>query len=38
MFGDIGHGFIIFAAALMMILGERKMAKADMGEVCVKLF
>ena len=33
MFGDIGHGFIIFVAAILMILAERKMAKADSGEV-----
>ena len=34
MFGDIGHGAIIFAAALYMILAERKLAKSDLGEVC----
>lgn len=34
MFGDIGHGFIIFIAAALMILFERKLAKADLGEVC----
>lgn len=33
MFGDIGHGFIIFVAAVLMILAERKMAKSDLGEV-----
>ena len=33
MFGDIGHGFIIFFAALWMILSERKLAKMDLGEV-----
>lgn len=33
MFGDIGHGFITFVAALIMILFERKLAKADMGEI-----
>ena len=33
MFGDIGHGFIIFIAALAMILFERKLAKADLGEI-----
>ncbi|KAF8520194.1 H+-ATPase subunit [Hysterangium stoloniferum] len=38
MFGDIGHGFIIFVAALMMILGERKMAKADLGEIIGTFF
>lgn len=33
MFGDIGHGFIIFISAALMILFERKLAKADLGEV-----
>ena len=33
MFGDIGHGFIIFSAALYMIFAERRLAKADLGEV-----
>jgi V-type H+-transporting ATPase subunit a len=33
MFGDIGHGFIIFVAAVLMILAEKKMAKIDLGEV-----
>ncbi|KIM87414.1 hypothetical protein PILCRDRAFT_276058 [Piloderma croceum F 1598] len=33
MFGDIGHGFIIFVAAVLMILFERQMAKADLGEI-----
>ena len=33
MFGDIGHGFIIFVAALYMILAERRLAKQDLGEV-----
>lgn len=37
MFGDIGHGTIIFVAALYMILAERKLAKADLGEVCLLL-
>jgi V-type H+-transporting ATPase subunit a len=35
MFGDIGHGFIILAAAVYMILAERKLAKMDLGEVCL---
>ncbi|KAJ7784545.1 V-type ATPase, V0 complex, 116kDa subunit family [Mycena metata] len=35
MFGDIGHGFIIFFAALYMIMVEKKWAKADLGEVCI---
>ena len=33
MFGDIGHGFIIFLAAVFMILNERKWARAQLGEV-----
>ena len=33
MFGDIGHGFIILVAAILMILFERQMAKADLGEI-----
>jgi len=33
MFGDIGHGFITFATASIMILMERKLAKADLGEI-----
>ena len=35
MFGDIGHGTIIFLAAVYMILAEKKLAKADLGEVRV---
>jgi len=37
MFGDIGHGTIILLTALYMILAERKLAKADLGEVRVLL-
>ena len=37
MFGDLGHGAIIFFAALYMILSERKLAKADLGEVSIQL-
>ncbi|KZT24035.1 H+-ATPase subunit [Neolentinus lepideus HHB14362 ss-1] len=33
MFGDIGHGFITFTAAILMILFERKLAKSDLGEI-----
>lgn len=33
MFGDIGHGFITFVAALTMILMERRMMKSNLGEV-----
>jgi vacuolar-type H+-ATPase subunit I/STV1 len=36
MFGDLGHGFIIFCAALYMIWVEKRWAKADLWEVgCV---
>jgi len=33
MFGDIGHGFIIFIAALYMILSEKRLRSQPMGEV-----
>lgn len=35
MFGDIGHGFIIFFAALFLVLREKTLVKKDYGEVCV---
>ncbi|KAG6880566.1 V-type proton ATPase subunit a3 [Termitomyces sp. T159_Od127] len=38
MFGDIGHGFIIFSAALYMILAERKLARQDLGEIMGQFF
>ncbi|KAK0210190.1 V-type ATPase, V0 complex, 116kDa subunit family [Desarmillaria ectypa] len=38
MFGDIGHGFIIFFAALYMILAERKLSKMDLGEIFGQFF
>ncbi|KAJ7749299.1 V-type ATPase, V0 complex, 116kDa subunit family [Mycena maculata] len=38
MFGDIGHGFIIFCAALYMIMVEKKWAKADLGEIIGQFF
>ncbi|THH06116.1 hypothetical protein EW145_g4310 [Phellinidium pouzarii] len=33
MFGDIGHGTIILASALGMILSERKLKHVDLGEI-----
>ena len=38
MFGDIGHGFLMFLAALMMVLFEKKMAKYDGGEIFETFF
>jgi vacuolar-type H+-ATPase subunit I/STV1 len=38
MFGDIGHGAIIFLAALYMIIREKKLGKEDTGEVCRRVF
>ncbi|KAG6873289.1 hypothetical protein C0995_000724 [Termitomyces sp. Mi166 len=38
MFGDIGHGFIIFCGALYMILAERKLARLDLGEIMGQFF
>ncbi|KAK0552434.1 H(+)-transporting V0 sector ATPase subunit a [Tilletia horrida] len=32
MFGDIGHGILMFLAALTMVLWEKKLAKAKVGE------
>lgn len=33
MFGDMGHGFLMFLAALYVVLNERKLAKFDGGDV-----
>ncbi|KAJ7272883.1 V-type ATPase 116kDa subunit family-domain-containing protein [Mycena rebaudengoi] len=38
MFGDIGHGFILFCAALYMITVERQWAKADLDEIVGQFF
>jgi V-type H+-transporting ATPase subunit a len=33
MFGDLGHAIITVTAAVLMIFNEKKMAKADLGEI-----
>ncbi|GMM51209.1 H(+)-transporting V0 sector ATPase subunit A [Starmerella bacillaris] len=33
MFGDIGHGFLMFLAALLVVLNERKLARYQGGDV-----
>jgi len=33
MFGDLGHGFLMFLAALVIVLNEKKLAKVDGGDV-----
>ncbi|KAG2138976.1 V-type ATPase, V0 complex, 116kDa subunit family [Suillus clintonianus] len=38
MFGDIGHGFIIFFAALYMILNEKRWAKQELDEILGQFF
>ncbi|CEL54550.1 V-type H+-transporting ATPase subunit I [Rhizoctonia solani AG-1 IB] len=38
MFGDLGHGFIAFAAALAMILFEKKLLRVDLGEIIGTFF
>ncbi|KAL1659387.1 V-type ATPase, V0 complex, 116kDa subunit family [Schizophyllum commune] len=38
MFGDIGHGFIIFTAALLMILFERKLGRSELDEITGQFF
>jgi V-type H+-transporting ATPase subunit a len=35
MFGDIGHGFLATLAGVVMVMYERKLAKAGLGEVSV---
>ncbi|KAG6820474.1 hypothetical protein H0H93_016770 [Arthromyces matolae] len=35
MFGDIGHGFILFSFALYMILSERKLARKELDEASI---
>ncbi|KAF5349614.1 hypothetical protein D9756_009012 [Leucocoprinus leucothites] len=38
MFGDIGHGIIILCAAIYWITNERRLAKADLGEIVGQFF
>ncbi|RDB24228.1 V-type proton ATPase subunit a [Hypsizygus marmoreus] len=38
MFGDIGHGFLLFSAALYMVLAERKLGRMDLGEIIGQFF
>lgn len=38
MFGDVGHGTIMFLAALSMCVYERKLAKAGLGEIFEMFF
>jgi len=38
MFGDIGHGFIAFLAAAVMILYEKKLSKAGLNEIIETFF
>jgi len=38
MFGDIGHGFLMFLAALLLVIYEKKLAKYDGGEIFETFF
>lgn len=38
MFGDLGHGFIAFLAAVAMIMFEKRLARADLGEIIGTFF
>lgn len=38
MFGDLGHATIVVVTAVAMILAERRMAKADLGEIIGTFF
>ena len=38
MFGDIGHGFILFISALYMIMREKQWAKQELDEIVGTFF
>ena len=38
MFGDIGHGALIFVAGLYMVLRENALAKGGLGEIFGQFF
>ncbi len=38
MFGDVGHGFLMFSAAAVMCIYEKKLAKAGLGEIFEMFF
>ena len=38
MFGDIGHGLLMFGAAAFLCVREKKLAKADYGEIFTMFF
>jgi len=38
MYGDIGHGFCLFCAALFVVLREKQFAKMDLGEMFGMVF
>ena len=38
MFGDVGHGFILFMVALLMIIFQNKLKKINLNEIFLMLF
>jgi V-type H+-transporting ATPase subunit a len=38
MFGDLGHGFLAFLAGSFMVMFERKLGKAGLGEMFETFF
>lgn len=38
MFGDLGHGIIAFLAGITMVLYEKRLSKADLGEMFETFF